>query len=71
MGQEGVDLGLGHLGGMAYVVKVDEPFDPVAICALGTTTVMARSEGQANLVHKLRFMPVDGPPLVARRRCLG
>jgi hypothetical protein len=41
MSQESVDLRLGHFGGMAHVVEVDEPLDPVAVGLLGPAAVVA------------------------------
>ncbi len=45
--EKGVDLGLGHLGGVAQVVEVDEAAHPEAVRLLGPLAVVARAQGQS------------------------
>ena len=55
MGQVGVDFGFGHLRRMALVMEKDKPLDPMAIGLLGSSAVMAGTEGFAQTVEELRF----------------
>jgi hypothetical protein len=47
VGQEGVDLGFGHVAGVAEIVEVDEATDPQTVCLLGPPTVVTRAQGGA------------------------
>ncbi len=58
VGQESIDLGLGHLRRMAHVVEIDEPFDPMAIGLLSSSAVMAGAQGFTEAVQKFRFCGV-------------
>ena len=40
---------------MTFVVKEDEPFDPVDICLFGSVAVMPGADRLSNLVKELGF----------------
>ena len=56
MRQEGVDLRLGHLGGMPNLVEEDEALDPVAVALLGRSAVVAGAERLAEAIEELRLL---------------
>ncbi len=71
MRDEGVDLGLGHLEGMALVVKEDVAADPADVGLLGAQAVVAGADRLAHAVEQarlagLRRLPGERP----RRRHL-
>jgi hypothetical protein len=51
--QEGIDLRLGHLGGVADLVERDEPFHPVAVGLFGAGAAVAGPQGLAQAVEEL------------------
>ena len=57
MGQKGVDLRLGHAGGMPDMMEENEALDPVAVALLGPAAVMAGTEGFTQPVEELRLLP--------------
>jgi hypothetical protein len=45
VGQDGVDFGFGHFGGVPNIMEEDESLDPVAVALLGPAAVVAGTQG--------------------------
>ena len=63
MCEEGVDLGLAQLGGVALAMEEDELLDPEDVGILGSNRVVVCAEGVADLVEESRHrgqMPLGG-----------
>jgi len=58
MRQEGVDLRLGHILGMADVVEVDEPLDPVDVGLFSSAAVVTGTQGVLHLVERPGFAAI-------------
>ena len=52
MRQERLDLGRAHFPGVTFIVKKNEPTNPVGVALLGSDTVMARPNRIAKLVEE-------------------
>ena len=57
---EGVDLGLRHVGRVAEPVEADVPPHPEAVGLLGAAAVVARPQGALQLVDELGHRPSRG-----------
>jgi hypothetical protein len=53
MGQERIDLRLGHVGWMPDVMEEDEPLDPLAIALFGPAAVVAGTQSLAEAIEEL------------------
>jgi len=62
VGEKGLDFGVAHLGGMAFVVEQDVAPDPVHVGFLGADGIPAQAEGLAEAVGELLFRHCR-PPL--------
>lgn len=59
MGQKGIDLRFGHLGGVAHVVEEDVPLDPMAIRLFRAWAGVTRAQGLRQPVWQLRLRHAD------------
>ena len=62
VGDEGVDLGLRHVGRVAEPVKADVPPHPQAVGLLGAAAVVARPQGALQLVDERGHRPSVAAP---------
>ena len=62
VGDEGVDLGLRHVGRVAEPVEADVPPHPAAVGLLGAAAVVARAQGALQLVDELGHRPSVAAP---------
>ncbi|MBU0493635.1 MAG: hypothetical protein KKB13_17455 [Chloroflexi bacterium] len=65
VGEEGCDLGVAHLIGVALVVKEDKAADPVHVGLFGADGIVFEADGVADLVEEFPgFLGHEQPPRV-------